>query len=345
MKKRLLSLILVVTVMTMSVSGTFGTFTVSASGTYDTVPALVDVSPKYVIYEGTAFQGTFGSNGVTGQGHLPGYSSGSPAQKTFAAGSVSDYGRFEFDFYLDDASIVAARNIKLYLNLRVDTSVSGSRGTYEFQDQIIEDGWNHVIVDAGLADNILEALTITKFYIDMDASGTGASDRYKVANICATQEAYKVVPAMPDVSPRFDIQTGSAFSGTWGSNAVTGQGHLPGYSPAAKVFTNPGLSDYGCFEFDFYLDDVSIIATRNLKLYLNLRRANDSSITTFEYQDQITSSGWNHVKITTGMTDANLNDIGRIRFYIDIDAGSTGATDRYKVANICATQEAYKVVP
>ena len=270
----LLSICMFVTMFTCltAVSGVIGAFNVSASSTYDTVPAMTTVTPKFEIFNGAAFQGTFGSGGVSGQGHLPGYSSGSPAQKTFAAGSVADYGRFEFDFYLDDASIITARNVKLYLNLRVDTSGSGSRATYEFQDQITEDGWNHIIVDAGLADNILAALTITKFYIDIDADSTGASDRYKVANICATKEAYSVMPAMPDVSPRFDIQTGSAFSGTWGSDAVTGQGHLPGYKPAAKTFTNPGLSDYGCFEFDLFLDAVSIITTRNFKLYFNVRR-------------------------------------------------------------------------
>ena len=310
-------------------------------------PPMADVDPGFVIYEGAAFQGTFGNTAISGQGHLPGYSSGSPAQKTFAAGSVADYSIFEFDFYLDDISIIAARNTKLYLNLRSGSGSGTSRGIYEFQDQLTANGWNHIRVKTDLAADKLEILTMARFYIDIDASETGATDHYRVANIFATSDPYSIVPAMPSVSPGFDIYEGAAFAGTFGSTAITGQGHLPGYSPAQKTFAAGSTADYSCFEFDFYLDDISIITARNTKLYLNLRSGsgNGTSRGIYEFQNQLTANGWNHIKVITDLADDKLEILTMARFYIDIDAGSAGATDRYRIANICATLDTYNLIP
>ena len=306
---------------------------------YKTVPAMTTVTPRFDIYEGAAFEGTFGSTAITGQGHLPGYS---PAQKTFAAGSTADYSRFEFDFYLDDISIITARNTKLYLNLRSGSGSGTSRGLFEFQDQLTENGWNHVKILTGLADDKLEILTMARFYIDIDAGDAGAADRYRVANIFATQDTYNIVPAMSTATPRFDIYEGAAFAATLGSTAITGQGHLPGYNsttPAQKTFAAGSTADYSIFEFDFYLDDISIISARNMKLYLNLRSGSGSGTSRgiYEFQNQLTANGWNHVKISTDLADDKLEILTIARFYIDIDAGDAGATDRLRIANICAT--------
>ncbi|MBO4732869.1 MAG: metallophosphoesterase family protein, partial [Clostridia bacterium] len=298
----------------------------------------------FVICKGAAFQGTFGSSAITGQGHLPGYS---PAQKTFAAGSTADYSCFEFDFYLDDISIITARNTKLYLNLRSGSGNGTSRGLFEFQNQLTENGWNHIRIITDLADDKLEILTMARFYIDIDAGSTGAADRYRVANIYAVQDTYKVVPAMTTVTPRFDIYEGAAFQGTFGSSAITGQGHMPGYSPAQKTFAAGSTAEYSVFEFDFYLDNISTIAARNMKLYLNLRSGSGSGTSRglFDFTNQITASGWNHIKVITDLADDKLEILTMARFYIDIDAGDVGATDRYRVANIFATVDPYNTVP
>ena len=304
---------------------------------YNTVPAMPSVTPKYDICEGAAFAGTFGSSAITSQGHLPGYS---PAQKTFAAGSTDGYGCFEFDFYLDNTSIIAARNTKLYLNLRSGTGSGVNRGLYEFQNQLTENGWNHVRIMTGLADDKLEILTMARFYIDIDAGSTGASDRYRVANIFATVDPYDTVPAMPSVTSKYDIYEGAAFGGTFGSSAITGQGHLPGYSPAQKTFAEGSVSGCDCFEFDFYLDDISIIAARNTKLYLNLRSGTGTGVNRglYQFERKLTASGWNHVKIYTALSSDVIDTLTMARFYMDIDEGSTGADYRYRVANICSTK-------
>ena len=331
----LLCYVLIICVLPMSIS---------ADDTYSTVPAMIDATPRFDIYEGAAFSGTFGSSAITGQGHLPGYS---PAQKTFAAGSVSCYGCFEFDFYVDDISIISARNIKLYLNLRSGSGSGSSKGTFEFQDQLTANGWNHVKVSVGLSDSVFDTLTMARFYIDIDAGSAGATDRYKVANICATRDAYNTVPAMIDTTPKFVVYEGAALAGTFGSSAITGQGHLPGYSPAQKTFAAGSVSGYGCFEFDFYLDDIATISSRNIQLYLNLRSgsSNGTSRGMYEFQNQLILNGWNHIRVYTGLGDDILEILTMARFYIDIDAGSAGATDRYKIANICATVDPYNTVP
>ena len=316
----------------------------------DDVPPMVDTDPRFDIFEGVAFEGTFGSTAITGQGHLPGYS---PAQKTFAAGSISGYDCFEFDFYLDDISVITARNIKLYLNLRSGSGSGASRGSFEFQNQLTASGWNHIKVKTDLTGDIFSILTMARFYIDIDAGDTGADDSYVIANVCATgeqeiiQDEYNNIPAMVQSVDKFTICEGAAFAGTFGSTAITGQGHLPGYSPAQKTFAAGSVANHDCFEFDFYLDDISIIAARNTKLYLNLRSGSGagSSLGTYGFEDQLTTSGWNHVRVKTDMPDGKLEILTMTRFYIDIDAGETGATDRYRIANICATRDEYNNVP
>ena len=302
------------------------------------IPTIDDADSAFVIREGIAIQGVLGNAALTGQAHLPGYSSGSPAQVTFTNPGLADYGRFEFDYYIDDIDNFEARGIKLYFNVRA--SAGSSKGTFEFQDQIVNSGWNHVIIFPALNSDALNSLTIVRFYMDMNAGSTGADDRYKVANICATVDPYSQVPVMAETEDVFVIGSGARIQGVLGSSAITGQGHLPGYSsgsPAEVIFSNPGLAAYDYFEFDCYVDDIDNFDARNVKLYLNVR-TNSASKGTFEFDEQIKHSGWNHVKVAANLNSDNLNSITKARFYIDIDAGSTGATDRYRIANICATK-------
>ena len=315
-----------------------------AGDAYNSVPAMADTSEGFVIFEGAAFAGTFGNTAITEQGHLPGYS---PAQKTFAAGSVSDYGCFEFDFYIDDISIIASRNVKLYLNLRSGTGNGTSKGIYEFQKQLTVNGWNHVAVTTNLDDGILEILTMTRFYIDIDGGSTGATDRYRVANICATNNSNDGSPEISSSKGVYVMGKGVKIKGTLGTSELTGQAHLPGYSsatPAEIQFTNPGLAEYEYFEFDYYTDDIANFNKRAVKLYFNVR-TDTVSKGTFEFGNQITASGWNHVKIAADLDADKLNSIIKARFYMDIDAGNAGANDNYMIANICATRDLYNAVP
>ena len=340
MRKRLLSLVLIVAVLAMSVSGILGAFSVSAGGTYDTVPAMVQTEGMREIYDGIRYSGTLEA-GALSENYLPGY--GSSDNITISDPAFNTYDYFELDFYTDSAANFSARVSKLQFVVRRDNSTI----KLEFQDQITEDGWNHVKIPIS-GDSWVLSSGYVRFYITKNASDTGATDRYRLGNICATMDDYNIVPAMPDVTPRFDIYEGAAFAGTFGSTVITGQGHLPGYSPAAKTFSNPGLSTYDYFELDFFIDSYANFTARNTRMYLNLRSGdgNGTSRGTLEFTDKFTGNGWNHIKVSTSsLTSTILNEITIVRVYIDIDAGETGATDRYKVANICLSKEAYSIVP
>ena len=309
----------------------------AAKDPYTIIPALTESEDMFVIGDGAVIQGVLGSSALTGQAHLPGYNTGSPAQVSFTNPGLAEYGCFEFDYYVDNIDNFHNRKIKLYFNVRV--AALNSKGTFEFQNQIINSGWNHVKVAAPLDSDILNDLTIVRFYMDMDAGETGAFDRYRVANICATKDPYSDVPEMVSSQDVFVIGDGAKIQGVLGSSALAGQAHLPGYSsvtPAEVIFTNPGLDGYGCFEFDYYVDDIDNFNKRAIKLYFNMR---DTVVSkgTFEFQNQITHTGWNHVKIAASSQSDILNSITKIRFYMDMDAGETGAADRYGIANICAT--------
>ena len=183
--------------------------------------------------------------------------------------------------------------------------------------------------------------------MDMDAGKTGANDRYRIANICAVNDPFGVIPEMVKSEDIVVIAEGAKIQGTFSNSLLTGQAHLPGYSsgnPAQVSFENPGLTDHGCFEFDFYVDDIENFHKRAAKLYFNIRD-NNASRGTFEFQKQITQSGWNHVKIDASLDHDLLNSITIVRFYMDINAGSAGAADRYRVANIFASRFAVPNLP
>ena len=313
---------------------------------YGIVPEMIESEYMFVIGSGALIDGVFGSSELTGQAHLPEYSSSSPAEKQFVNPGLSDYGCFEFDYFVDDIDSFNARNVKLYFNVRAANDVS--LGTFEFEDQITANGWNHVKVAAALSDDELNSITKARFYTDMDAGDTGASDRYRIANICATKDPYGIIPEITQSEDILVIGSGALIEGTLGGSALAGQAHLPGYgsgNPAEIQFTNTGLSDYGCFEFDYYTDRMADLKTRNIKLYLNVRAANNVSLGTFEFEDQITENGWNHIKVAAALSDDELNAITKVRFYIDMDAGEAGASDRYRIANIYATKDPFGVIP
>lgn len=305
---------------------------------YSVVPAMIQSSDNFVIGSGALIEGTLGSSSLTGQAHLPGYSSGNPAEVQFTNPGLSGYGCFEFDYYIDRVADFDVRNIKLYLNVRAANN--DSLGTFEFHNQIAENGWNHIKVAAALSDDELNSITKVRFYTDMDAGETGAADRYRIANICATKDPFGVIPEMLKSEDIVVIAEGAKIQGTFGNSLLIGQAHLPGYSsgsPAQVSFENSGLTDHGCFEFDFYVDDIENFNKRAVKLYFNIRD-NAVSRGTYEFQKQITQSGWNHVKIDASLDSDLLNSITVVRFYMDINAGSVGATDRYRVANIYASR-------
>ncbi|MBO4734200.1 MAG: hypothetical protein J5662_06975 [Clostridia bacterium] len=304
---------------------------------YDDVPATTTVTPRFDIYEGAAFGGTFGSGGLSGQQHLPNCSA-SPAQTTFSAGSTAEYSVFEFDFYIDDISIITARNTKLYLNLRSGSGNGTSRGTYEFQDQLTADGWNHIKVITDLADDKLEILTMARFYIDIDAGGAYDDSRYRVANIFATVDEYYEVPETVHSGGMIELYEGMRYNGTLGGGALD-ENYLPGYTSSDNIdVSHPAFDNYDNFELDFYIDDAANFSSRVSNLYFVVRR--DNKAVKYDFSDQITVSGWNHVKIpitwTTG-TDKWVLESGYVRFYITKNESSVGATDRYRLGNVCAT--------
>ena len=139
----------------------------------------------------------------------------------------------------------------------------------------------------------------------------------------------------------FVISNGLKIQGVLGNASKSGQAHLPGYDrnhPAEISFTNPGLAKYSYFEFDYYVENITNFNARGIKLYFNVR-TDSSSKGIFEFQTQITKSGWNHVKIAMDLDSYVLNSFNKVRFYIDMNAGETGANDHYRIANICATKD------
>ena len=191
---------------------------------------------------------------------------------------------------------------------------------------------------------IVEMETVMKFFKKINAMILCLILVLSTVSMTASAtDGYANVPAMPETADRFDIYEGVKFEGVLGSAAKTGQAHFPGYNtsnPAQVSFTNPGLAEYACFEFDYYVDNVATLDTRAIKLYFNVRRTASASKGTFEFQNQITQSGWNHVILTTNLSSETLNSLSIVRFYIDMNAGEIGASDRYRVANICATKAA-----
>ncbi|MBO4733706.1 MAG: dockerin type I repeat-containing protein, partial [Clostridia bacterium] len=296
------------------------------------------------IYEGVRYSGVLGADDCD-EYYLPGYTGSDNISVTNAG--FNTYDNFELDFYIDDVDNFNTRVSKLYFVVKRDNNSV----KYEFQDLITVSGWNHVKFpitwETGTDKWVLEGGYV-RFYITKSASDVGAADRYSLGNICATKDMYNVVPDMPEAARIFEINNGVKYEGLLGSAALD-QYYLPGYSSANIMsVSNPKFDTYDDFELDYYVDNIANFNARVSKMEFAVR-SNSYGTKLYDFTDQITKSGWNHIKIAIEYNNDSekscLNSAYQVRIYITMSAGEQGAADRYRLANVCATAKEVTHIP
>ncbi|MBO4467765.1 MAG: hypothetical protein J5766_00555, partial [Clostridia bacterium] len=220
---------------------------------------------------------------------------------------ISQYDYIEFDIFIRDydAFKSAVNGKRINFVLASSDSKTKIRKLYDFEDQIKTSGWNHValqmeskwFIDSGFTSTAIKWMMINFQDGGSDPNPIG-STMVRIANIGADYAEYSKLPALP----KYEIlvsESGSRAT-TWGDK----------YSWAidrayVNLTENPvDLTDIDQIEFDIYIADYdefkSAVAGKRINFYLASSDVKTKTRVRFDFENQITKSGWNHVVLDKG---------------------------------------------
>ena len=265
--------------------------------------------------------------------------------------NISSVDQIEFDLYIGD--LTAFRNQisghSLYFVLKTSGD-SSHRARYQFTLQVVNSGWNHIILQKDAKDDIGETpnfSNVTAYYFAFwnDSSGSpvnnpNASTVYRIANVCGTNvsdyPAYEHT-AMYKLSA----------SNYWGGTANNSNFLIGGLTPTDISATEQ-------VEFDVFVQNYEnyASATSGGEIRFRFGDANDYYID-LNVKSKITHGGWNHVaavwlpssvdpntdRYTISNNNLDLTAIKWIKFYstVGINWETVGKT---RFANVCFTKKA-----
>lgn len=215
-----------------------------------------------------------------------------------AATDLSGYNKIYFDFYVSDVEALKAETNFSSYRLWALTSDELYANFYQFsfQDQLKQDGWNHVelVMDQGAKSGAADWSTVKSFQFHIEANATTIASQayyFKIANISVGR---------PDTFVFLE----DAGEYTWATGYNRDWSTKDYFFDITEDFSN---IDY--IEFDYYVDDLdSLKALENFSSFNFWVRTSEelwTNIYAIGFTDQVTQSGWNHIKL-----DKNL--FGRI---------------------------------
>lgn len=214
-------------------------------------------------------------------------------QKVFLdeAADLTEYGKIYFDIYISDlAALKSEANFGSYRMWALTSDeLYTNLFSFNFQDQLKQDGWNHIELDmaSGAKSGSADWSTVKsfQFHIENNSSTYASQDYYfKIANICIGR---------PDTF--VFLEDGGEY--TW----ATGRGR--DWSTKRYVFdTVENFSNVDYIEFDFYIDDLDALKAEenfsSLNIWFRTSEAEWTDLFLAAYTDQALRSGWNHIRIS-----------------------------------------------
>ena len=210
------------------------------SSTYSEIPEMIQSLGMFTVCEGEVGSGAWGNTASSDQ-TLGDYIS---IYKMGAKASFSEYNHIEFDFYVDNLEHLKSKVNRL--SVAMQNSDDQKRIYWYFDDELTNDGWNHVKIDLSDYDDILNSnpiASVTYFRfrkLVTIATNDYSTERFRIANLAVTKtaESYYSLPYNPIVTVGKD-QT--EVNITWFTN-----GDLPGKLVFNGTEISPfesGLSD------------------------------------------------------------------------------------------------------
>ena len=300
---------------------------------FNVVPEMIESEGMLVIHEGAKWSNTYDK-----------VSDHMGTQINLGSGQdFSKYDYFEFDFYVENLDNLKALASKIRFN--PCHSNGNSQLNFQFLDKLTKNGWNHVKVamSEGGTTSYLTSLQYLRFRITKNSDVTvGATDRFKIANICATVDPINIIPEMIESEGMLTIHEGAKLSGTYGKLANNSPSNISDFG------SNTDISNYSYIEFDYYVENLDSLKQLASEIRINPANSDTSGQLNYNFLDKLTQNGWNHVKIATSEFTGNgkFSSVRYIRFRIIKNDGITVAdADRYKLANVCATLGEIDKVP
>ena len=213
---------------------------------------------------------------------------------------ISKHSVVEFDLYVEDIDNFKAMNNMYTLSFVIHTTGRWShRARFSFISQITKSGWNHVVINLADRESIGETPDFTQvagisfcFWSNPSVANPYSGDDFAVANVCACPAEIDKIPAKP-ADYTVDISEGKLFS--YGTNYVD----CDGYS-LIELKEPVDISKYGCVEFDIYVENYEELKEMHEKSTFRFvihTKGRWSYRAAFNIFNQITKSGWNHVKV------------------------------------------------
>lgn len=225
---------------------------------------------------------------------------------------LSKIGQIEFDFFVDDLEMVKKMfnecSEPFSFAIGTDTDKSEKIGLYSIEEQIISDGWNHIVLDTlnyiqADKDSKVELNKIYHIFLtfgeEISVNNFG-DEPFKIKNIVATYAEYNKIPQLPAEYDTTMLNEG--FSALYGENISLQFSMVSSLNKAVVHKVEPlDMTKADYFEFDIYVSDVEKLkAYDKYSLYVSLYTAADGAPgkrADYAFIDQVTHEGWNHIVV------------------------------------------------
>ena len=233
------------------------------------------------------------------------------------------------------------------------------------KNQITKSGWNHIVlvwVDSSVDSNTnrhsityssntpgkidLEKITWVKFYCN-DSVHWETTRRTRMSNICFTKKEIDRIPAWPEYDHIELLKNTDA--NYWGSTPGNSNFYVDSLGPINIENTDQVEFDIFVENYDSYKSGLS-----GKDIFLRLGSAGSNYVDVKIDKDQITKSGWNHIKLVWVTSDINpdsdrhsvtgtvdFKNITWLKFHCTSSV-DWQITKKTRMANICFTSSEYE---
>lgn len=272
---------------------------------------------------------------------------------------ISEYDYIGFDIFIRDydafKSAVSGKRINFVL--ASSDSKTTTRKLYDFEEQIKGSGWNHIVIpmeSKWFRDSSFTESSVKWIMINFQDGGSEAnpigSTLVRIANLGVDFAEYSKLPPLPKY--KLLISEKGSRATTWGDK----------YSWAIdRVYVNltenpVDLTDVDQIEFDIYIADYdefkSGVAGKRINFCLASSDKKTSTRIRFDFENQITKSGWNHIILDKGarwQVDSGFTYTAVKWVLVGFQDGGSEPNPMkntvVKIANICGCYAPYRYNP
>ena len=263
---------------------------------------------------------------------------------------MSAVDQIEFDIYIEDLaafqSAMYPKNPRFYV--ASGSSKNDSRSAYAYYTQIVQDGWNHVVLDKASTTSANSAdFSSIKWVGLADWSGSTSSNpigstQVRFANVCGTYSEISSEPDYPDYAIVQVSKEGKRK--TWGDKY-----HYTNDRVYLDLSAAPAdMSAVELIEFDIYIKDysafISAVDGKELRFYVASGSSRNDNRRVYNFPvAQVTGSGWNHIIIDrdshVSTNSCSFSAIKWIGFYFNqgYDVANPIKNTEVRFANICGS--------